>query len=168
MKPIAENRIEITRQLFDEGMRAVENKEYKKLALKVALAVLLITAAAAAYLLHTGGSLILLAGEGIFFAAMLVWVAFVLPKNKRKSSYQAMCRKSNGTLSRTIRFYSDHMSILSGEEMMITIPYQDVLEWRETKHLWVLTCREKTGVLIKKDGFVTGNADMVKAAMNHS
>ena len=87
MKPIAENRIEITRQLFDEGMRAVENKEYKKLALKVALAVLLITAAAAAYLLHTGGSLILLAGEGIFFAAMLVWVAFVLPKNKRKSSY---------------------------------------------------------------------------------
>ena len=163
MKPIAENRIEITRKLFDEGMQTVENKEYKKLTLKVALVVLVITAAAAVYLLHTGGSLIYLAGECIFFAAMLIWVAFVLPRNKRKRSYEAMRRKSDGVLTRTVRFYADHMIICSGAGKEVTIPYKDVNGWHETKHLCILTCKEKTGVLLNKDGFVTGNAKAVKA-----
>lgn len=34
--PIAENHITISRAVFDEGMRAVENKEYKKSVKKVA------------------------------------------------------------------------------------------------------------------------------------
>lgn len=166
MKLIAENRIEITRPLFNEGMRTVENKEYKKLAWKITLIVLALCAAGAAFLIYTGNSLIYLAGEGIFFAAMLAWVTYVLPRNKRKNSYQAMCHKSGGNLTRTIRFYEDAMIIFSGDGKETTIPYENVLEWHETRHLFVLICREKTGVLLKKDGFVTGDAEIVKAAMN--
>lgn len=165
MKLIAENRIEITRQLFNEGMRTIENKKYKKLTWKIALIILAICAAGAMFLLHTGSSLVYLAGEGIFFAAMLAWVAYMLPRNKRKSSYQAMCRKSGGVPARTVRFYQEHMTILSETGNETTILYKDVLECHETKHLWVLISREKIGVLLKKDGFTTGNAEIIKTVI---
>lgn len=86
--PIAENHITISHAVFDEGMRAAENIEYKKNMEKVAVSLILILTIAASWLLYTGGSLFFLLGEGIFLGALLFWLTIMLPNSRRKSRYK--------------------------------------------------------------------------------
>ncbi|MGN0353405.1 MAG: hypothetical protein ACI4ES_17330, partial [Roseburia sp.] len=82
MKPItqiAENHITITRKLFNEGMRAVENKSYNKEIRLLALILTVLYLIVAIWLIYTGGSLFFLLGESIFLAALLFWLFIMLP-----------------------------------------------------------------------------------------
>ena len=92
---IAENHITITRKLFNEGMRAVENKAYKKDIRRLTLLLAVLYSLIALWILYTNGSLFLLLGESVFLAALLFWLFIMLPGTKRKNKYKAMAQGRN-------------------------------------------------------------------------
>ncbi len=156
---IAENHTLISRALFDEGMRAVENKSYKKAVRKLALILLAIYLAAAAWLLCTGGPLFFLIGETIFLGALLFWLSVMLPGTKRRSKYKAMA--SNGLPTRKTRFYPDHLTVLSDMGKETTLFYHDMVSHQETKNLYILTFQNNVSVMLDKKGFVSGDFSTV-------
>jgi len=157
------NQICITRALFDEGMRAAENGAYKKAVRKMALILLAVYLAAAAWLLYTGGSLIFLLGESVFLCALLFWLIIMLPNTRRKSKYKAMMQGGNEVPGRTIKFYQNHLSVLTNTGKETLIQYKDIQDWKETSHLYILNCNNKISVLLDKNGFVAGDFQTVKS-----
>ena len=107
--PIAENHITITKKLFNEGMRAAENKNYKKEIKLLALILTVLYLIVAVWLIYTGGSLFFLLGQTIFLAALLYWLFIMLPGTKRKNMYKSMCQGMDTAPVRVIRFYQDYM-----------------------------------------------------------
>ena len=161
---IAENHTLISRALFNEGMRAVENKSYKKTVQKLALILLAIYLAAAAWLLCTGGSLIFLIGETIFLGALLFWLSIMLPSTKRRSKYKAMA--VNGLPTRETRFYPDHLTVLSDTGKETTLFYHDMVSHQETKHLYILTFQNNVNVMLDKKGFVSGDLSAILQSLH--
>lgn len=166
MKPttqIAENHITITKKLFNEGMRAVENKIYTKESKILLLTLVVLYLLVAAWLIYTGSSLFFLFGESIFLAAILFWLFILLPGTKRKNKYKSMSQGLDTAPVRVIRFYQDHMSISANSGKTTNIPYQELTGWQETSHLYIIHCAMNRKVLISKNGFVSGNFDMIKS-----
>lgn len=161
--PLAENHITISRTLFDEGMRAVENKEYEKSVKKIAVSLTIIFAIAAAWLLYIGGSLIFLLGEAIFLGALLFWLTIMLPGSRRKGKYKTMLHGCDNVPSRTTIFYQEHLTVITNNQKETTIPYSDVIGYQETNSLYILNCKNKISVLLDKMGFVVGSFDIVKS-----
>lgn len=73
-----------------------------------------------------------------------------------------MVQGSGTTPVRTTRFYKDHFVVESEAGKKTRFQYADVEKISESRHLWVLRCKGKAGVLLKKDGFVRGDMDTVK------
>lgn len=161
--PIAENRIRISRSLFNEGMRAVETGEYSKSIQRLILVLAVIFAAAAAWLLSVGGSLIFLLGECIFLGALLFWLVVMLPNTRRRSKYKAMMNVSNDIPERTVTFYPDYLIVKSDGGKETVIQYGDIVNWKETKNLYILNCQNHVSVLLDKNGFVIGVFDTVRS-----
>ena len=161
--PIAENHITITRKLFNEGMHAVENKNYKKEIKLLALILTLLYLIVAVWLIYTGGSLFFLLGESIFLAALLYWLFIMLPGTKRKNKYKSMSQGMDTVPERVIRFYQNHMSISSNSGKATDITYQEVIGWEETNNLYIINCTKKRSVLVSKGGFTTGSFDIIKS-----
>lgn len=160
--PLAENHITISRALFDEGMCAVENKDYEKSVKKVAVGLAVIFAAAAAWLLYSGGSLLFLLGEGIFMGALLFWLTIMLPNSRRKGKYKAMMQGCNEAPKRTTIFYQEYLTVMANNGNETTIPYSDIIGYQETKNLHILNCENNIHVLLNKNGFSIGDFDTVK------
>lgn len=167
-KPIAENHIRISRTLFNEGMRAAGSKEYQKSVQKIAAVLAVLFAAAAAWLLYTGGSLIFLLGEAIFLGALLFWLIVMLPGTRRRSKYKAMMQGSEDAPERTVRFYQEHLTVTSNSGKETTISYHDVINWQETTHLYILNCKDNISVLLDKSGFTAGDFDDVKRLLTQA
>lgn len=157
------NQIRITRTLFDEGMRAAESGAYKKAIRKMALVLLAIYLGVAAWLLYTGGSLIFLLGESIFLGALLFWLIVMLPGTRRKSKYKAMSHGGNGVPERSVKFYQNHLSVITDAGKETVISYTDIQDWKETKHLYILNCANHISVLLDKDGFIIGDFETIKS-----
>lgn len=166
MKPIAENHITITQELFDEGMRAIRNKNYKKLILKFISAFILLNIAVAFYIIYSGINPIYLAGEIIFFIGIIIWSIFVLPQTIRRKNYKAMQKDSSEIPTRTVDFFENYLLVTSNTGTEVSISYKDVINWQETKHLWIIRCKNNLSILIKKDGFSIGNINIVQSAVN--
>lgn len=164
--PIAKNHIHISRTLFNEGMRAVENQDYKRSVKKVTFTLIILFTIAAAWLLYTGGSLIFLLGEAVFLGALLFWLIFMLPASRRRSKYKAMMYGTNETPERTVNFYQEHLSVLTNAGKEITIQYKDIIDWKETKNLYILNCQNKVNILLDKKGFDIGNFNTIKSFIN--
>lgn len=164
--PIAENHITITRRLFNEGRLTSRNENYRQNVLRLSGILALILVITAAWLLYTGGSLIYLAGEIIFTVALLIWLIFILPGTGGKSRYQAMTQGSSTPPQRTTVFYQDRLEVTAESGKKVTVPYKDIEKISESKNLWVLSCKGKIGVMIKKDGFTKGNMDDARKYIN--
>lgn len=160
--PLAENHIAISRTLFDEGMRAVENKEYKKSVKKVAVSLILLFTIAAAWLLYTGVSLFFLLGEGIFLGALLFWLIIMLPDSRRKGRYKAMMHGCDEVPKRTTIFYQKELTVTDNNGNETKILYRDIIGYQETKNLYILNCKNNTNILLNKNGFTTGRFDLIK------
>lgn len=65
---------------------------------------------------------------------------------------------------RVIRFYQDHMSISSNSGKTTDITYQELTGWKKTTHLYIINCTNNRSVLVSKEGFVSGNFDIVKSS----
>mgnify|MGYP000514909454 CR=1 FL=1 len=66
------------------------------------------------------------------------------------------------TRVRTTRFYKDHFVVESEAGKKTRSQYADVEKISESRHLWVLRCKGKAEMLLKKDGFDAGDMDTVK------
>lgn len=161
MIPIAENQIDINQQFFIEGQTALRSRRCKKYLARLGFGLAVICLLSAVWLLYTGASLIGILIEAIFMCALLLWLSFVFPKAGSKGKFKAMAA-SGESMSRKTVFYNNYLTVCSGKGKETVILYSDVQELLETKHLWIIRCRDGRGILMKKDGFTVGSIDSIR------
>ena len=165
MDLIAENHIEITEDLFWEGIGVVTGGAKDKSSRYWALILAGVLIAVVAATLYMGGNAINVLGEVVIFAALGFWVCFYMPRKRRKQAYNAMERKDGGFISRTIRLYEDYLEICPDYAERRIIEYDTVLRTARSEHLLVLICENNGGVLLALDGFTKGTPEDVEQAI---
>ena len=166
--PIARNQFTVTKKLFTEGKIATLGDSYRKAARILCIILILVLVVTGIWLLYSGGSLFYLFGEIFFTAVVIVWLTVFVPRSGAKRGYRAMASGSDTSPERTTLFYHDHFTSVTETGKSVTFLYKDVEKLTETKNLWVMTCKNKMGVMIKKDGFTLGNMDLVKEQLERS
>lgn len=162
MEPVAVNRFTITKALFYEGTLRVTKERLGPFIKKVMILLAALWAVLAAVTLLTKGSFAYAGVELAVIAAVGLWLCVYIPRRQARLSWKAMESRSGGDMERVTSFFPDSLEIAGGAERTV-IPYADVLQILPTEHLLVLTCKEKVGVLISRDGFTAGDADGVCA-----
>lgn len=160
--PIAENHITITKKLFTEGWNAVSDGRYRRTALisSAVFWVLWLCMFLYGRIIHAapGNALV----ELVVVLALTFYLVVLLPRSQSSRAYRAL--KKQRSMTRTTRLYDTYLVIELGEERM-EIPYEDILTSYRTKHLLVLYCSNKSGLLLALDGFTAGSADLVEATL---
>ena len=161
MEPLAVNIFTITKSLFYEGMLQVIGKRYFPFAKKVLLVLAALWAALAAVTLFMrGNSPIPVLIELLVVVLIGVWLWVYIPATRARRAWKALEDKCGGDLERVTRFYPDYMEVDSGGETT-DVYYEDVRQLLMTDHLLVLICEDRVGVLLARDGFTSGDADLV-------
>ena len=159
--PIAENHILISPSVFNEGMRATQNKVYQKAVQRLTLILFALYLAVTAVLWYLNFPLVFLLGETIFLAALIFWLTIMLPASRRRSKYKVLAQ---GCINpqRTINFFSDRLTVISNTGKKTSISYTNISSWQETKHLYILNCSGNTHVLLDKKGFISGDFETIQ------
>lgn len=167
MKPIAENRFSITKQLFYEGMLRISKDSYGKAAIKYSFIFVAIWVAMAAFLLFTGGTI----GQALVYlllvGVIILWLNVFAPRSHAKKGWNALVSRYGSAMERRVRFYKDHLEV-DGDCAAKTVTYQEILEIKESKHLYVLICVDKVGVMVAKDGFAYGDFDEIQSLIREA
>lgn len=167
MGPFAVNRFTITKSLFYEGMLRVIRTDLGPFIKKVLIALAALWAVLAAVTLLTKASPSYAIVELVVLAAVALWLCVYIPRNRARQAWKALESRSGGDMERVTSFFDDRLEIDSGAETTV-IPYADVLQTLPTEHLLVLTCKEKVGVLIARDGFMSGELSAVQARIEQA
>lgn len=154
-EPLAVNTVEMTEAVFHEGARAVLNRKYNRLTAKVAVVLLAVLAVLYLIVTLTDGNAVILGGEVILYAAVLIWLRVVLPRTEEKKAYRVLSQ--NGLPRRETSFYENRLIVRSGAGEETEILYSDITSRRETARLLILTCSNGSEVLLDKEGFSTGS-----------
>ena len=162
MEPVAENRFTITKSLFYEGMLRVAKENFGPFAKKILLILAVLWAILAAVTLVFSGSLIYALVELVVVVLIGVWLCVYAPRNRARRAWAALESRCGADLERVTRFYPSYLEIDSGGEET-TVFYEDVRQILLSKHLLVLTCADRVGVLIARDGFITGDTAAAQA-----
>ena len=162
MEPLAENRFTITKELFYEGMLRVTGESYGPFIKKIMLVLAAAWAILAAVTLLGSRSLSYAVVELVVVVLIGVWLSVFVPRNKARRAWAAMEARSGGDLERITRFYPDYLEADNGIEE-ITVFYEDIRQILQSEHLLVLLSVEKVGVLVERDGFVSGDTAAVQA-----
>ena len=159
---LAENRFTITKELFYEGMLRVIKESYDPFVKKIMLVLAVAWAVLAAVTLMGSGSLSYMVVELVVVVSIGVWLCVFVPRNKARRAWTALENRCGADLERVTRFYPSYLEADNGIEE-ITVFYEDIRQILETEHLLVLLSVEKVGVLVARDGFVSGDAAAVQA-----
>lgn len=162
MEPLAENRFTITKSLFYEGMLRVSRENFGPFAKKVLLVLAILWAMMAAVTLLRSASPIYALVELVVVVLIGVWLCVFVPRNRARRAWTALENRCGADLERVTRFYPGYLEIDSGGEET-TVLYEDVRQVLLSKHLLVLTCADRVGVLIVRDGFTTGDTAAAQA-----
>lgn len=158
---IAENHITISRPLFNECMHIIENKEYKKRIKKFIFVLVAVDVAMAVWVLYSGGSPSMFLGQTILLNIVILGFILSAPGRKRKTKYKAMCKDKGIAPERTTKFYQDHLSVITDTDKATDILYSEIINWKETKHLYIINCKKNISILLCKDGFTMGTFDSI-------
>ena len=161
MEPLAENRFTITKELFYEGMLRVVKESYDPFRKKIILVLAAAWAILAAATVFMRGSLSYAVVELVVVVLIGVWLSVLVPRNKARRAWAAL-ESRGGDLERVTRFYPDCLEADNGSEE-ITVFYEDIRQILQSEHLLVLLSVEKVGVLVARDGFITGDTAAVQA-----
>ena len=150
MEPVAVCHTTITPKLFRESHAVVfDRKKQRTLLLcgivfaAIGLAFLLVQ-----YLLNR---VIVLGGPVLVMGLFVVGWSFVLPHSECRRKYKIMCQKNGGTpVERRVTFYENGLTVASKGEVRADIDFAEIKERKETEHLIVLICEDRTGVLVEK------------------
>ena len=162
MDILAENRFQMTKQLFFEGLLRLSQDSYGKTAKKCTLFLLVIWVVMSALLLFIGGTVL---QALVYLAAILLfclWLNVLVPRKNAKKSWEALVNRCGEKAERITRFYEDRLEIDAGGTLKI-VPYSEIVAIRQTKQLYVLVCTDKVGVMVAKNGFVSGSAEEIMA-----
>lgn len=162
MEPAAVNRFTITKSLFYEGMLRITRERLGPYSVKLVPTLAGLWAVLALLTLWMEGEQQYVWVELAIIAAVGVWMGAFLPRNRAQRGWQAMVERNGGEPERTTRFYDDRLEFENGGEVR-TVPYENVQQTLSAEHLVVLVCEDNVGVLIARDGFVTGDMDTVLA-----
>ncbi len=165
MKPVAENRYTLTKNLFYEGMGYVVRLAHGKtanrgiIALMIALAIL----AAATLLLKLSPGLVFI--ETFFVLAAALWIKVYLPRSKARAAWKQLTRKYGDQMERTTCFYFDRLTVqTAGQETKVK--YCDIDEILMTRNLLILVASDHTGIMVERDAYVTGSEEDALSAIS--
>lgn len=158
----AENRFQLTKALFLEGACAASRDSCRKVVRLAVLAMLGVWLVMLAVTLAAGQSPWLALGEGPIILLVAVWLEVVLPRSRAKRAYRRLEARYGGDMERITRFYAEELEVLTGENRRV-IAYSQIRTVLRSKNLLILVCQDKTGILVKLDGFTQGSAGEVQA-----
>ena len=161
MEPLAENRFAITKELFYEGMLRVIKESYDPFIKKVMLVLAAAWAVLAAFTVFMRGSLSYAVVELAVVVLIGVWLSVFVPRNKARRAWAAL-ENRGGDMERVTLFYPGYLEAGNGVEE-VTVFYEDIRQILQTEHLLVVLSVEKVGVLVERDGFVSGDTATVQA-----
>ena len=162
MEPLAENRFTITKKLFYEGMLRVMKESYDPFKKRIMVVLAVAWAVLAAVTLMGSGSLFYAAAELGVVGFIGVWLSVFVPRNKAKRAWAALEARCGADLERITRFYPNYLEADNGIEE-ITVFYEDIRQILQSEHLLVLLNTDKVGILVARDGFVSGDTASVQA-----
>lgn len=162
MEPLAENRFTITKKLFYEGMLRVIRENYNSFIKTIILVLAAAWAVLAVVTLMSGGKAYFLVLELVVVAAIGVWLGVFMPRSKAKQAWEGMKNRSEAEMERITRFYPEYLVADNGAEE-ITVFYEDIEKTLQSEHLLVILNTEKMGILVARDGFVSGDMAAVQA-----
>ena len=164
MERKAENKFIITKSLFMEGMLRISRDSYGKAAAKAMLLVLGLWGAFFLYTLAVACD----AAHALLFLVIIgmagLWLCVGIPRSNANRAWKALEGKYGSNLHRTTSFYPDHLEI-QGEGLEKHIPYDQIKQLLCSRKLLILVCEDKTGVLLKLDGFTEGTVSDVIALL---
>lgn len=167
MEPIAVNHITIDRALFAEGHAAIFSKRRQKMLLYCGI----VFCAFGLILLMVQARMPV--ATALSFPALLsgvivvIW-ALTLQKSELRRKYEAFRRKNGDASARTIYCYPDYLSVETDSAEPVRVDYADIREHKQTDHMFMLICRDHTGVMLALNGFELGSPaallDAIEAA----
>lgn len=162
MEILAENRFQMTKQLFFEGLLRLSRDSYGKTAKKCTLFLLLIWVVMSALLLFIGGTMFQALVYLVVMLYFCLWLNVLAPRKNAKKSWEALVNRCGENPERITRFYEDRLEIASDGTLKI-VPYSEIVAIKQTKQLCVLVCEDKVGIMVTKSGFVSGSAEEIMA-----
>ena len=161
MELLAENRFTITKELFYEGMLRVVKESYGPFIKKIMLVLAAAWAVLAVFTLMGSGSLSYAVVELVVIVLIGVWLSVFVPRSKARRAWAALENRCGTDLDRVTRFYPGYLEADNGIEE-ITVFYEDIRQILQSEHLLVLLSAEKKGILVLRDGFVSGDTAAVQ------
>lgn len=161
MELLAENRFTVTKKLFYEGMLRVSKESYGPFVKKVLLFLAVAWVILAAVTLMGSGSLPYAVLELVVVVVIGAWLTVFIPRSKARRAWTTLENRSSGDPERVTRFYSCYLEADNGSEE-ITVFYEDIRKILQSEHLLVLLSTEKVGILVARDGFLSGDTDLVQ------
>ena len=159
-EPIAINRYELTKKLFDEGIEKVTSEQYGKFAKRGVLIL------AAAWLILAAVTLIMrqnpiyIAVEFVIVLLAALWLSVYLPSRKKRSAWKKIKERCGDDLERTSTVYDDRIDI-SAAGNITTIRVENIVQTMTTDRLLILITSDRAGVLLKRNSFIKGCEDDV-------
>lgn len=157
-----ENRTTITKQLFMEGLGRISRDGYGKAARKAMLVLLGMWAALLVYTLLSQGNIHQTMGYLVLIGLIGLVLCVFMPQSNAKRAWKALEAKYGSAPERITTFFPDHLEI-RGDCVEKNVAYRDVREVKESAHLLILVCEDKTGILLARNGFTGTDANEVKA-----
>lgn len=155
---LAENQFTITKKLFYEGMSLISRDSYGKFVKKVTIALFGVWLVLFVITLIAKANPLLALGELLIVIFLCLWISVFLPRNRSKRAFKGL--QLQGDMTRTIRFYADHLEAES-ENRQQDIAYDQVQDILQSQNLLVIICQNRVGIMLTLDGFTVGNAEKV-------
>lgn len=162
MEFLAENHTIIDKKRFCEGMLRISRDTYGRSAWKGVLVLVGLWLALLAYTLISGGSLGQTMSYLILIGIMSLWLCVYLPRYSAGRAWKAQTAKYGESMERTTYFYPEHL-VINGDVLEKQVPYADIVQIQTSRNLLILICRDKTAVLLAKDGFSGMNEEEIMA-----
>ena len=163
-EPVAVNQITVTKELFEESHAAVFSKRRQKMLLYCGIVFLCFGLVMLLVRLRFPATSGLFLPSTLTGAVVLIW-ALTLEKSERKKKYRLFRQRNGEASARTITCQATYLTVEPEQGEPVDIDYADITEEKETEHLILLICRDHTGVLLAKDGFLTGSREALTDAI---
>lgn len=163
---LAENSFTITKSLFLEGMMRTLRESLGKSIRKAILFLVIAWAILAAVTVYLKANVIYIGVEAVVMAIVVLYLWVLLPRGRAKRAYQRFADKCGMRFERVTRFYEDRL-VIDAADAQTVIPYDEIRQILHTKRLLVLVKEDRTGVLLARSGFTTGDVDAVTRLINN-
>lgn len=160
MEKLAENSFRLTKKLYMEAMLRMSKESYGKTAEKVIGLILGAWCAILIYVLATGKNPGQLLGSLGVICAVALWILVGMPRYYARRAWRTLEAKYGTDMERAIAFCEDHLEAHS-ESVEMNVSYEDIRQIIKSKHLLILICNDKTGVLVLRNGFTAGSEETV-------